>query len=48
MKKLLGVVSLISIASGLTYIVIKVIEIKKALKEIGEAVAQTDFSGMSL
>lgn len=48
MKKILGIIGLISALSGALFVAVKVIELKYALKEIGEAIKETDFSGISL
>ena len=48
MKKILGLIGLISVLSGALFVAVKAIELKRALKEIGEAIKETDFSGGSL
>lgn len=48
MKKILGIIGLISVLSGALFVAVKVIELECALKEIGEAIKETDFSGISL
>ena len=48
MQKFLKIIGIVGALSGLILIVVKMVELKCALREIGEAVKETDFSGISL